>query len=189
MKVALRRLRKFVRESAEEELDLEGTIRSTARQAGLLDIRMVPERHNAVKVIMLLDIGGSMDPHVELCAQLFAAARAEFKHLEFYYFHNFIYESVWTSSKRRLEDRVSVHELIRTYGIDYKLILVGDAHMARHEVVERGGSVEHFNAEPGQVWLRRLQEHFRKHIWLNPTPPRHWQDTRTTRSKVVKSSR
>jgi len=179
LKMALRRLRKFVRESAEDEFDLHGTITATARQGGLLDIKMVPERHNAVKVLMLLDIGGSMDAHVELCAQLFAAARSEFKHLEFYHFHNFVYESVWDNNLMRQEDRLSVPELIRTYGRDYKLILVGDAHMARHEITERGGSVEHYNTEPGEVWLRRLQDHFGQWVWLNPTPEREWQNSHT----------
>ena len=176
IKLALRRLRKFARTSAELELDLADTIRTTARNGGILEIIEVPERHNAVKVLLFLDVGGSMDEHVELCAQLFAAARSEFKYLEYFYFHNFIYESVWHHNDRRHEDRASVFDLIHKFGSDYKIIFVGDASMGQHEIQQRGGSVEHYNAEPGEVWLARLQERFRKIIWLNPVAPGSWDD-------------
>lgn len=177
IKMALRRLRKFARTSAELELDLAGTIRATARNGGLLDIREIPERHNAVKVLMFLDVGGSMDEHIELCAQLFSAARSELKYLEYFYFHNFIYENVWHHNDRRGEDRMSTLELLRKFPSDYKIIFVGDASMGRHEIAEKGGSVEHYNAEPGELWLARFQERFRKIIWLNPVPTAQWADS------------
>lgn len=177
LKISLRRLRRWVREASDLELDLPDTINSTARAGGILDIKEIPERHNAVKVLMFLDVGGSMDDHVELCAQLFSAARSEFKYLSYYYFHNFIYESVWTGNARRLEDRISVMRLLQTFGRDYKVIFVGDADMGRHEITEPGGSVEHFNAEPGEVWLARIQEQFRHLVWLNPVPESRWQDS------------
>jgi uncharacterized protein with von Willebrand factor type A (vWA) domain len=177
LKMALRRLRRWAREAADLELDLPGTIRSTARNGGMLDIIEVPERHNAVKVLMLLDVGGSMDEHIELCAQLFSAASSEFKYLDTYYFHNFIYEGVWTENERRFEDRVPTWQLMHRYGKDWKVIIVGDADMARHEVTDRGGSVEHFNAEPGEVWLQRLMEQFRSVVWLNPVPETRWRDS------------
>ena len=177
LKMSLRRLRRWARESAELELDLPDTIRSTARNGGILDIKEVPERHNAVKVLMLLDVGGSMDEHVELCAQLFSAARSEFKYLENFYFHNFIYESVWHENDRRAEDKLSTWQLIQKFPRDYKVIFVGDADMGRHEIAERGGSVEHFNAEPGEVWLRRIQDEFRHVVWLNPVPEERWSDS------------
>ncbi len=179
MKVALRRLRKFARESAELELDLDATISRTARQAGILDIVEVPERHNAVKVLLLLDVGGSMDEHIERCAQLFSAARTEFKYLEFYYFHNFIYEGVWTENARRAEDRIRTVDLFAKFGPDVKVIIVGDASMGRHEIAEQGGSVEHYNAEAGEVWLARLRDRFRHVVWLNPVPVREWQNVYT----------
>jgi uncharacterized protein with von Willebrand factor type A (vWA) domain len=177
LKMALRRLRRWAREAADLELDLPATIRATARNGGLLDIIEVPERHNAVKVLMLLDVGGSMDEHIERCAQLFSAASSEFKYLDTFYFHNFIYEGVWTENERRFEDRVSTWQLMHRYGRDWKVIVVGDADMARHEVTDRGGSVEHFNAEPGEVWLQRLMEQFRSVVWLNPVPEARWRDS------------
>ncbi len=177
LKMALRRLRRWVREASDLELDLIDTINSTARNGGILDIKEVPERHNAVKVLMFLDVGGSMDDHVELCAQLFSAASSEFKYLSYYYFHNFLYESVWTDNERRLEDKLSVMRLLQTYGRDYKVIFVGDADMGRHEITERGGSVEHFNAEPGEVWFQRVLDQFRHVVWLNPVPESRWHDS------------
>jgi len=174
IKVALRRLRKFAREGAADQLDLEDTIDKTARNAGLLDIRMVPERHNAVKVLLCLDVGGSMDDHVRVCEELFSAARSEFKHLEYFYFHNFVYESLWQDNHRRHEERVATVDIIHKYGADYKLIFVGDATMSPYEIVYAGGSVEHWNKEPGAVWLRRLLATFPKAIWLNPEPEHRW---------------
>ena len=177
MQMALRRLRKFARTAVDLELDLNDTIRSTANNGGFLQIKEVPERRNAVKVLLLLDVGGSMDEYIERCAQLFSAARSEFKYLEYYYFHNFIYESLWTTNSRRQEQRVNTLDLLRKYGSDYKIIIVSDASMAREEITQKGGSVEHFNAEPGEVWLDRLQQHFRKLVWLNPVNPIKWQDS------------
>lgn len=177
LKMALRRLRRWVREASDLELDLPDTIRSTARNGGFLDIKEVPERHNAVKVLMLFDVGGSMDQHVELCAQLFSAAGSEFKHLEYFYFHNFVYESVWHENERRTEDKLPLWHLLQKFPRDYKVIIVGDADMGRHEISERGGSVEHFNAEPGEVWMSRLTEQFRSVVWLNPLPESRWRDS------------
>ena len=177
LKMALRRLRRWVREASDLELDLPSTIRSTARNGGFLDIKEVPERRNAVKVLMLLDVGGSMDEHVELCAQLFSAAGSEFKHLEYFYFHNYVYESVWQENERRTEDKLPLRQLLRKFPRDYKLIIVGDADMGRHEISDRGGSVEHFNAEPGEVWMSRLTEQFRSVVWLNPLPESRWRDS------------
>lgn len=177
LKVALRRLRRWAREAADLELDLHGTIQSTAANGGFLDIKEVPERHNAVKVLMLFDVGGSMDEHIELCAQLFSAARSEFKQLEYYYFHNFLYEGVWTENDRRFEDRIPTWQLLQKYGRDYKVIIVGDADMGRQEISDKGGSVEHYNAEPGEVWLHRILEQFRSVAWLNPVPESRWRDS------------
>jgi len=177
IKLALRRLRQFARQGGDEILDLDDTIESTARNAGYLDLKMVPERHNAVKVLAFFDVGGSMDDHIKVCEELFSAARAEFKHLEYYYFHNFIYESVWKDSRRRHVERISTHEVIRTYGSDYKLIIVGDAAMSPYEVVMPGGSVEHWNEESGESWVRRLLDHYPRAIWLNPMPEAHWSYT------------
>jgi uncharacterized protein with von Willebrand factor type A (vWA) domain len=174
IKVALRRLRQFAREGAADELDLEDTIRSTARNAGWLDIRMVPERHNAAKVLLLLDIGGSMDGHIRMCEELFSAARAEFKHLEHYYFHNCPYESLWRDATRRHVDRTPTHQVLHTYDASYKLVFVGDASMSPYEITHPGGSVEHLNEEPGAAWLARLLETYPKAVWLNPVPERHW---------------
>jgi uncharacterized protein with von Willebrand factor type A (vWA) domain len=177
IKVALRRLRKFAREGAADQLDLEDTIDKTARNAGLLDIRMVPERHNAVKVLLCLDIGGSMDDHVRVCEELFSASRSEFKHLEYFYFHNFIYESLWKDNRRRHAERIPTVDITHKYGADYKLIFVGDATMSPYEIVYAGGSVEHWNEEPGAVWIRRLLNTYPKAIWLNPEPRSRWDYT------------
>ena len=177
IKVALRRLRKFAREGAADQLDLEDTIDKTARNAGLLDIRMVPERHNAVKVLLCLDIGGSMDDHVRVCEELFSAASSEFKHLEYFYFHNFIYESLWKDNRRRHSERVPTLDITHKYGADYKLIFVGDATMSPYEIVYAGGSIEHWNEEPGAVWIRRLLNTYHKAIWLNPEPRERWDFT------------
>jgi uncharacterized protein len=174
IKVALKRLRKFAREGAVEELDLDDTIRATARNAGYLDIRMVPERHNAVKVLLFLDIGGSMDDHVAACEELFSAARAEFKHLEYFYFHNFIYESVWRDNRRRNSERFPTFDVLHKYPHDYKLVFVGDAAMSPYEIGYPGGSVEHHNEEAGSVWLRRMLDVYHRAIWLNPTPEERW---------------
>ncbi|KPA22890.1 hypothetical protein shim_11800 [Shimia sp. SK013] len=176
IKVALKRLRRWAREGAVEELDLSGTIKSTAEN-GYLDVKTRPERHNAVKVLLFLDVGGSMDPHVKVVEELFSAARAEFKHLEYYYFHNCLYEGVWRDNKRRWNDQTSTHEVMRTYGSDYKCIFVGDAAMSPYEVAYAGGANEHWNAEPGQVWLERARDQWNSNLWINPTPEAQWQYT------------
>ena len=177
IKVALRRLRKFAREGAADQLDLADTIDKTARNGGLLDIRMVPERHNAVKVLLCLDIGGSMDDHVRICEEMFSAARSEFKHLEYFYFHNFIYESLWKDNRRRHSEKTATLDLTHKYGSDYKLVFVGDATMSPYEIVYAGGSVEHWNDEPGAVWIKRLLNTYSKAIWLNPEPRARWDYT------------
>jgi uncharacterized protein with von Willebrand factor type A (vWA) domain len=174
IKVALRRLRKFTREGADTELDLPGTIRSTAHNGGYLDLRMVPERRNAVKVLLFLDAGGSMDDHVKVCEELFSAARSEFKHLEFFYFHNCLYESVWKDNRRRHNEKLDTVELLRTYPADYKVIFVGDATMSPYEITYPGGSVEHWNEEPGGIWMQRLLSIYPKAVWLNPQAERVW---------------
>lgn len=174
LKLALRKLRRFARSGASDELDLEQTIGATAKNAGLLDVKWRAERHNAVNVLILFDIGGSMDDHIQACEQLFAAARTEFKHLEFFYFHNCVYEHVWKDNRRRREEVFSVHDLMHTYGRDYKVIFVGDATMGPYEIFYPGGSVEHWNEEAGAVWLNRLTQHFDKFIWLNPQPEQIW---------------
>jgi uncharacterized protein with von Willebrand factor type A (vWA) domain len=181
IKVALRRLRKFAREGAADQLDLADTIDKTARNAGLLDIRMVPERHNAVKVLLCLDIGGSMDDHVRVCEELFSAARSEFKHLEYFYFHNFIYEKFWKDNRRRHAERVATLDITHKYASDYKLIFVGDATMSPYEIAYAGGSVEHWNEEPGAVWLSRMLRTYPKTIWLNPEPRQRWEHTPSTK--------
>lgn len=181
IKLALRRLRKFARTGADDELDLPDTIRSTARNAGLLDIKMVPERHNAVKVLLFLDVGGSMDPHVKVCEELFSAARTEFKHLEYFYFHNFIYESVWKNNIRRFNETTSTMDVMHTYPSDYKVIFVGDASMSPYEIAQPGGSVEHWNEEAGEVWLNRMRKTYDKTVWLNPTPPHQWEYSQSVR--------
>lgn len=179
IKVALRRLREFARTGAAETLDLPGTIAATAKNGGLLDVQMAPELHNAVKVLVLFDVGGSMDEHIRVCEELFSAAKAEFKHLEYYYFHNCVYEKLWRDNARRFSEQTATWDLIHTFGHDYKLIFVGDASMSPYEIVLKGGSVEHMNPEPGEVWLRRLLEQFRHAVWLNPLPEAHWQYTQS----------
>ena len=175
IKVAMRRLRKFAREGAEEELDLDDTIYSTARNAGYLDIKMVPERHNTIKVLMLLDVGGTMDDHIKQTEELFSAAKTEFKHLEFFYFHNCVYDYVWKNNRRRHSERHSTWDIIRKYNNDYRLIFVGDATMSPYEVLQPGGSVEYNNEEAGAIWLRRLVERYPKFAWLNPEPEGVWE--------------
>ncbi|MCZ2103105.1 MAG: VWA domain-containing protein [Burkholderiales bacterium] len=175
IKVALRRLRKFAREGAEEELDLDDTITSTARNAGWLDIRMVPERHNTIKVLMLLDVGGTMDDHIRQTEELFSAAKSEFKHLEFYYFHNCVYDFMWKNNRRRFAEKFPTWDIIRKYNKDYKLIFVGDATMSPYEILQPGGSVEYNNEEPGAEWLQRLTHAFPKFAWINPEPQGVWQ--------------
>jgi uncharacterized protein with von Willebrand factor type A (vWA) domain len=177
IKIALRRLRKFARRGAPDELALADTIDATARSGGWLDIKMQAERRNVIKVLLLLDIGGSMDDHVKTCEELFSAARTEFKHLEHFYFHNFVYEALWKDNRRRFNEHKATTEVIRTYGSDYKLILVGDATMSPYEITHAGGSVEHWNAEPGTLWLQRLMQHYPKFAWLNPVPQARWRQT------------
>ena len=179
IKLALRRLRRFARQGAATELDLPATIRSTAKNAGTLDLKLVPERHNTVKVLLFLDVGGSMDEHVRASEELFSAARSEFKHLEYFYFHNCPYERVWRSNRRRHEQQIDTHEVMRTYGPDYKLIFVGDAAMSPYEISVPGGSVEHWNPEAGGLWLQRLSSQYRSTAWLNPMPVRIWGYTRS----------
>ena len=186
IKVALRRLRRFAREGVPEELDLPGTIEGTARNAGWLDLKLQPERRNRVKVLLFLDIGGSMDPHVRVCEELFSAAKAEFRHLEYFYFHNCVYDYVWRDNLRRRNERFNTLDLIHTYGPDWKAIFVGDAAMSPYELVERGGSVEYTNDEPGIVWLTRIFEHFRRVAWWNPEPERAWEYTRSTQMILAK---
>ena len=174
IKLALRRLRRFARQGAATELDMGGTIRATAHNAGSLDLKMVPERHNAVKVLLFLDVGGSMDDHVRASEELFSAARSEFKHLQFYYFHNCPYERLWQQNHRRRDQAVPTEDVIRTYGPDYRAIFVGDATMSPYEVAAPGGSVEHWNDEPGAAWMGRLLGHWRRSAWLNPVPREYW---------------
>jgi hypothetical protein len=175
IKVALRRLRRFAREGSTLELDLDKTIHSTAANAGMLDIHMRPERHNQVKVLLLMDVGGSMDDHIQRIAELFSAAKAEFKHLEHYYFHNCVYENLWQSNRRRRDQATSTQDIINKYGPDYKLIFVGDATMSPYEILSPNGSVEYNNKEPGAVWINRLIDHFPHFAWLNPEPESIWQ--------------
>jgi uncharacterized protein with von Willebrand factor type A (vWA) domain len=177
IKIALRRLRRFARQGVPDELALADTIDATARSGGWLDIRMQAERRNAIKILLLLDIGGSMDDHVKTCEELFSAAKSEFKHLEHFYFHNFIYEALWKDNRRRFNQHTTTTEIIRTYGSDYKLIFVGDATMSPYEITHAGGSVEHWNAEPGSVWLDRLIKHYPKFAWINPQPQSRWRQT------------
>ena len=173
-KMALRRLRRFAREGAELELDLDDTIRSTARNAGFLDLQMVPERHNTVKVLMLLDVGGSMDDHIRRIEELFSAARSEFRHLEVFYFHNCPYEALWRDNTRRRTERFDTWDILRTYNEDWRLIIVGDATMSPYEILHPGGSVEHHNAETGATWLQRLLDNWPRAAWLNPEPEGYW---------------
>ena len=174
IKVALRKLRKFARSGASDELALDETISATANNAGYLDIKMKPVRHNAIKLLMFFDVGGSMDDHIKICEQLFSAVHTEFKHLEFFYFHNCVYEHVWRDNSRRTSEPVDIHKVIHTYGSDYKVIFIGDATMGPYEITYPGGSVEHWNEEAGSVWMKRLLTHFDKSIWLNPQEERHW---------------
>jgi len=178
IKVALKRLRRWARDGAAEELDLDGTIRSTAEQ-GYLDVKTRPERRNAVKVLLFLDAGGSMDPHVKVVEELFSAARTEFKHLEYYYFHNCLYEGVWRDNRRRWDAQTPTWEVLRTYGSDYKCIFVGDASMSPYEIAYPGGANEHWNAEAGQVWLQRAREQWPHHVWINPVPEKYWSYTQS----------
>ena len=180
IKIALRRLRKFARTGAADELDLPGTIRQTARQ-GWLDVQLRPERRNAVKVLLFLDVGGSMDWHIKACEELFSAARSEFKHLEVFYFHNCLYERVWRENRRRFQETTPTWELLHTYPHDYKAIFVGDASMSPYEIVQPGGSVEHMNAESGETWMRRVLATYPHAVWLNPAPERDWGYTASIR--------
>ncbi|MGL4591998.1 MAG: vWA domain-containing protein [Aestuariivirga sp.] len=173
IKLALRRLRRFARTGAVEELDLDGTIRATARQ-GWLDVKLVPEKRNAVKVLLFFDVGGSMDPHVRICEELFSAARSAFKHMEYFYFHNCIYESLWKDNRRRNTERTATLDVLHTYPNDYKVIIVGDAAMSPFELTHAGGSVEHWNEEPGIAWLQRIAATFPRTVWINPAPERYW---------------
>ncbi|MCB1605060.1 MAG: VWA domain-containing protein [Gammaproteobacteria bacterium] len=180
IKVALKKLRKFARTGSADELDLDDTIKSTARDAGLLNIKMVPERHNAVKLLVFFDIGGSMDRYVQMCEQLFSAIRTEFKHLEYFYFHNCVYESLWRDNARRYDEGVDTKDVLHTFGSDYHVIFVGDAAMSPWELIYENGSVEHNNEEPGQLWLQRIKEKWDKAIWLNPVSENYWQFTQST---------
>ena len=178
IKVALKRLRRWARDGAHQELDLDGTIRATADH-GYLDVQTRPERRNAVKVLLFLDVGGSMDPYIRMVEELFSAARAEFKHLEYYYFHNCLYEGVWRDNRRRWDAQIPTWEVLNTYGPDYKCIFVGDASMSPYEVAHPGGANEHWNAEAGQVWLQRAREKWPANLWLNPLPEKHWPYTQS----------
>lgn len=175
LKISLRRLRKLARQGAEDEFDIDTTISKTAKNGGLLDIIMRPERRNTVKVLLLLDNGGSMDAHVKVCEELFSAARSEFKHLEVYYFHNFIYDGVWKEHNRRMNERIDTFDILHKYTHDYKVIFVGDATMAPYEITHAGGSVEHWNEEAGAIWMQRVLDTFEKVIWINPTPQDTWE--------------
>ena len=174
IKLALKKLRKFARTGASEKLDIHNTISSTAKNGGLLDVHMEPERHNAVKVLMFFDIGGSMDDYIHTCEELFSAAHTEFKHLKFFYFHNCLYDKVWQDNNRRYHETIDLEEIIRTFGADYKVIFVGDATMGPYEIVAPGGSVEHWNEKPGADYMNRVLNHFNKAAWLNPQPESHW---------------
>jgi uncharacterized protein with von Willebrand factor type A (vWA) domain len=174
IKIALRKLRRFAREGAEEELDLDDTIRSTARKAGMLDIKLVPERRNTTKVLLFLDVGGSMDPHVKICEELFSATRAEFKHLEHFYFHNFVYETVWRDNQMRNNQRIPTQTVMNKYAADHKVVFVGDATMSPYEIMAVGGSIEHWNEESGATWMARLLALYPYAVWLNPQPEDYW---------------
>ena len=176
IKVALRRLRKWARQGAETELDLPGTIKNTADK-GYLDLKLVPERHNTVKVLIFFDIGGSMDSHIKLCEELFSAAKTEFKHMDFYYFHNCLYESVWKDNRRRAQEKFPTWDVLHKYPHDYKIVFVGDATMSPYEITYPGGSVEHWNEEAGAVWLDRVAQIYHHIVWLNPVPEKHWEYT------------
>ena len=187
IKMALRKLRKFARTGAAEELDLDDTIKSTANNAGFLDLKLVPERHNAVKVLLFFDVGGSMDPYVRVCEELFSACKTEFKHMEYFYFHNFIYEYLWKDNRRRNTDVTALYDVLHTYAHDYKVIFIGDASMAPYEITHKYGCIEYMNEESGASWMERLTNTYDKVIWLNPTPEKYWKHTQTieiTRSLV-----
>ncbi len=187
IKLALRKLRRFAREGAQDFLDLDGTIDATARNAGMLDLKLQAERRNAVKVLLLLDVGGSMDDHVKICEEMFSAARSEFKHLEYFYFHNFVYENLWKDNRRRHSQLTSTQQMLRTFNPDYRVVVVGDATMSPYEITQPGGSVEHWNPEAGALWMQRLTDHFPRLIWLNPEPEDRWEHTpsiRVTRALV-----
>jgi len=175
MKMALKRLRVLSREGVAEEIDLDKTITKTSKNGGMLEIEMVPQKKNTVKVVLLLDIGGSMDDHIELCSQLFSAAKFEFKHLEFFYFHNCLYEYLWKNNVRRWEERVNTYDILNTFNSDYKVILIGDASMSPYEILFKQGAVEHYNEEAGKVWLERLKKQFEAVVWLNPVPKEEWK--------------
>ena len=181
IQLALRRLRKFARTGAEEVLDMEGTIKATANNAGYLDLKLMPERHNQVKVLLFLDVGGSMDDYVHRCEELFSASKTEFKHLEYFYFHNFIYESVWRNNRLRHSEKFLTTDVLNKYSHDYKLIIVGDATMSPYEIMQPGGSVEHWNEEPGYIWLKRMTDFYRRSVWINPTPEAHWTWTQSVK--------
>lgn len=181
IKLALRNLRQFARTGSEEELDLDSTIKSTAKNAGFLDLKMQREKHNAVKVLLFLDVGGSMDHYIQTVAELFSACKSEFKHLEYYYFHNCVYENLWKDNRRRFSEKIPTEEVLRTYGKDYKVIFVGDASMAPWEITEIGGSVEHYNNASGAYWLNRIKERWTNLVWLNPIEDRYWQFTPSIR--------
>jgi hypothetical protein len=176
IKVALRRLRKFARQGAPDELDLDGTIRKSARE-GYLDIVMRPERRNTIKVLLFFDVGGSMDPHIRMCEELFSAARSEFKHMEYFYFHNCVYEGVWKDNRRRNQEKIPTWDVLHKYPHDYKVVIVGDATMSPYEITYPGGSVEHWNEEPGALWLYRLADVYERLVWLNPSPRQSWDHT------------
>ena len=180
MQLALRRLRKFARTGSDSLLDIDGTIDSTAKNAGLLNIKMIPERHNAVKVLVFFDIGGSMDSYIESCEKLFSAVRSEFKHLEFFYFHNFIYESVWKDNHRRFNETTATLDILNKYSRDYKVIFVGDASMSPYEIVSSGGSVEHWNEESGELWMKRILYHYDNVVWVNPVDEGDWDYSQST---------
>ena len=177
IKIALKRLRRFARQGSFFELDLEDTIKSTAKNAGYLDIKMIPEKKNIINLLLFFDVGGSMNPYVQICEELFSAAKAEFKHLKFFYFHNFIYESLWENNSRRENERINLFEILNTYSKNYKVIIVGDASMSPYEIFNPGGSVEHWNDESGEIWMNRLINHYEKFVWLNPMGRSHWDWT------------
>ena len=177
IKIALRQLRKFAREGLADQLDIDNTIMKTAKNAGLLELEMVPEKHNSIKILLCLDVGGSMDDHVRVCEELFSAASSEFKNLEYFYFHNFLYEKLWKDNSRRHAEQIPLNEIINKYGPEYKLILVGDATMSPYEIAYPGGSIEHWNEEPGSVWLKRMLDHFKNAVWMNPEEKQHWNFT------------
>ena len=177
IKIALRQLRKFAREGIADQLDIDNTIMKTAKNAGLLELEMVPEKHNSIKILLCLDVGGSMDDHVRVCEELFSAASSEFKNLEYFYFHNFLYEKLWKDNRRRHAEQIPLNEIINKYGPEYKLILVGDATMSPYEIAYPGGSIEHWNEEPGSVWLKRMLDHFKNAVWINPEEKQHWNFT------------